>query len=271
MCQHRWLRSIIVAKLLEDGIASPYTIVSGEESGGAHTSRTIMLEDLKVLLDTVPAGADRGEYESAVVKLNVLGKGSASSRERSFRYLRELYLLDPTEPLYSVLRELWALDPSGRPLLAMLSALAHDPALRATAPAVLSLELNDSITSADLEKAVQNHFGHSYSQSIANKIGRNAGSSWTQSGHLEGRTRKRRVRALHTPGSLTYALLLGHLTGRRGQGLFTTLWARTLDASSAELHGLAGAASARGWIDYKRLGDVVEVGFSHLLSGGDPR
>lgn len=31
--------------MLEDGIAAPYTIVSGEESGGAHTSRTIMLED----------------------------------------------------------------------------------------------------------------------------------------------------------------------------------------------------------------------------------
>ena len=258
----------LVTDLLEDG-SSTHTIVSGDVSGGAHTSRTITLEDFETLLASVPVDADRDQYESAIVDMNVLGKRSTSSRERSFRYLRELYLLDPNQPVFSALRDLWNVDPAGRPLLAMLSALAHDPALRATSSAVLPVAVNEPVTSEDLEKAVQNHFGHSYSHAIANKIGRNAGSSWTQSGHLEGRTNKKRVRALHTPGALAYAFFLGHLTDKRGQGLFTSLWARTLDASSAEMHGLAGAASARGWIDYKRFGDVIEVGFRRLLGGGD--
>lgn len=240
-------------------------IVAGDQSGGTHTSRTIMLADLQALLAAVPADAPHEDYRSAVINDNVVGKGSLSGRQRTFRYLRELYLLDPGQLLFRAMRDLWDLDSAGQPLLAMLSALARDPALRATSGAVLPVGAGTTVTSHDLEEAVQQHFGHSYSDSIANKIGRNAGSSWTQSGHLEGRSNKRRTKALATPGSTAFALLFGHLSGQRGQGLFATLWARTLDANSAELNGLAGAASARGWLEYKRFGEVVEVGFKWLL------
>lgn len=224
-----------------------------------------MLADLKTLLALVPADASTGTYRSAVVDDNVLGKRSQSGRDRSFRYLRELYLLDKGQVLFRALRELWDLDPAGQPLIAMLSALARDSALRATSDAVLPLKVGEAVESKDLEASVQARFGNSYSPSVANKIGRNAASSWTQAGHLEGRSRKTRVRANHTPGATAFALLLGHLDGKRGTELFSTLWARTLDASPTELRRLAAAASARGWIEYKASGDVVEVGFRRLL------
>jgi hypothetical protein len=252
-----------VTELRAEGVYTSY-IVSGEESGGTHTSRTIMLEDLRSLLRSVPADARFSEYAEAVIDENVLSKSTNQSRRRSLRYLRELYLLDKNELPFRALRDLWELDPAGQPLIAMLSALARDPALRSTADTVLRTQIGGSVASADLEQAVQKQFHHSYSQPIANKIGRNTGSSWTQSGHLQGRAKKVRVKAVATPGSVTYALLLGRLSGQRGMGLFKTLWCRALDASSAELHGLAGAASARGWIEYKRFGEVVEVGFRWL-------
>ena len=247
----------------EDGVDTVF-IVSGEESGGTHTSRTIMLEDLRSLLRSVPAEARFDAYAEAVIEENVLSKSTNQSRRRSLRYLRELYLLDQNEVPFRALRDIWDLDPAGQPLIAMLSALARDPALRSTADTVLRTPIGGSVASADLEQAVQKQFHHSYSQPIANKIGRNAGSSWTQSGHLQGRAKKSRIKAVATPGSLTYALLLGRMSGQRGMGLFKTLWCRVLDASSAELHGLAGAASARGWVEYKRFGEVVEVGFRWL-------
>ncbi len=242
-----------------------FGIASGDESGGTHTSRTIMLADLRTLLAALPKEASHEDYRSAVLDDNVIGKGSLSSRQRSFRYLRELYLLDPNRLVFRALRDIWDLDPPGQPLTAMLSALAHDPALRATSKAVLPLSLGARVSSRDLEDAVQRRFDNSYSASIANKIGRNSASSWTQSGHLEGRTNKTRSKALATAGSTAYALLLGHICGQRGQALFGTLWAKTLDATSAEAHGLAAAASARSWLEYKRFGDVVEVGFRWLL------
>lgn len=248
-----------------DTLAEVWGIADGLESGGTHTSRTIMLADFRAVLAAVPAEAPYEDYRSAVIEDNVIGKSSLNSRQRSFRYLRELYLLSLDQLLFRAMRDLWDLDTAGQPLVAILSALAHDPALRSTSNAVLPIGTRSSVTSHDLEDAVQKHFNHSYSDSIANKIGRNAASSWTQSGHLEGRVKKIRMKALATPSAIAYALLLGHLSGQRGQGLFDTLWTKTLDVDSAEMNGLAAAASARGWIEYKRFGDVVEVGFKWLL------
>ncbi|MBA2725891.1 MAG: hypothetical protein H0U53_07875 [Actinobacteria bacterium] len=224
-----------------------------------------MLPDLRVLLAEVEADAGFDDYRTAVLDENVLGKRSLTSRQRSLRYLRELYSLDLSQLTFRPLRDLWAIDPAGQPLLAILSAVSRDSTLRATAEVVLPAQAGTHIASHDLEKAVEAAFPGAYSQSVANKIGRNTASSWTQSGHLDGRSYKTRTKAVATPGSAAYALMLAHLTGTRGHGLFESVLARTLDATSAELHALAGAASARGWIEYKRFGDVIEVGFRWLL------
>jgi hypothetical protein len=53
--------------------------------------------------------------------------------------------------------------------------------------------------------------------------------------------------------------------GGRGERLFHTLWARVLDAAPHTLHEQAQSAAQRGWIEYRRAGDVVEVGFRHLM------
>ena len=70
---------------------------------------------------------------------------------------------------------------------------------------------------------------------------------------------------LPVSAATAYALLLGHLCGVRGSFLFETGWADVLDAAPGQLDCLAVAASQRGWIDYRRLGSVVEIGFSRLL------
>lgn len=240
-------------------------IVSGSESGGTHTSRTIMLSDLRALLSSVPADSSLDDYTAAVLEENVLGKTSLNSRKRSLRYLKELFLLDPDRLLFRSLRDVWELESEGQPLIAMLSALARDPTLRATASVILPAPRGQLITSHHLEEAVQARFDDSYSDPVANKIGRNAASSWTQSGHLEGRSNKKRKMALATPASTAYALLLGHLEGERGLGLFSTVWAKALDATDSEIGDLASAAATRSWIEYKRFGDVIEVGFKWLL------
>lgn len=85
-------------------------------------------------------------------------------------------------------------------------------------------------------------------------------------------TNGRQARATPTPHNPArpaaggYALFLGYLSGARGNGLFTTLWARLLDIPPARAHDLAFEASRRGWIDYRRAGDVVDVGFSAVCA-----
>jgi hypothetical protein len=109
-----------------------------------------------------------------------------------------------------------------------------------------------------------NRYPGNYSATVANKVGRNAASSWTQSGHLVGHIGKTRAQATCRPPVVAYALLLGHLEGAVGEGLFDTFWARVLDAPLGVLHEQAFTASQRGWIDFRHGGGVTDVGFSFL-------
>ncbi len=242
-------------------------IVAGDQSGGTNTSHTIIVPALSQLLGAVDRNAEAVEYERAVVEQNLLGKDTAESRKRTLRYLRELYLLRPDSILFRALRDLWTDDPTGQPLLAGLCALARDPSFRASTPAILAADPDDELTSADLADAVDKAFPTAYRETTLAKIGRNTSSSWEQTGHLEAiaRTQKVRTRAICTPATTAYALLLGHLEGVRGEALFDTIWAQVLDHPRAHLIEMAMVASQRSLIDFRHSGGVTDVGFTELL------
>ena len=240
---------------------------SGER--GTHTSRTIMLTELQGLLAALPADATRDDYEQAITEDNVLGKKTASTRRLTAQRIGELYALDPTVPLFRLLRDLWKFDAAGRPLIACLCANARDPLLRITAPAVLDVEEGEPYSKERTIALLTEGTGDRFNPGTVDKIARNTSSSWTQSGHLKGRARKIRARAKATPSSTAYALLLGFMTGARGEMLYTTYWARLLDARSSQIDALAFEASRRGWLDYRRLGNVIEITFPDLLTSAE--
>ncbi len=205
------------------------------------------------------------DYERAAVEENILGRATYAGRARTFRYLRELYLLDLDRLLFRALRDLWDEDQAAQPLLACLVALARDASFRATATAILPVSAGTRVTADDLTAAVEATFPGVYNKGTAAKIGRNTASSWTQSGHLSGRAKKIRVRAEARPVSVTLGLLLGHLQGLRGEGLLESYWIKALDVQPADARDLAWQASRRGFLELKAAGGVTEVGFSHLL------
>lgn len=230
-----------------------------------HAARTIMYGELELLLDAVPADGSVDDYRQAVVEENALLKGAFTTRKKSLRFLRELYLLDVREPLFGALRVLWEHNPESRPTLALLAAVSRDDLLRVTAPLILEKPYGSPVGSGMLAEAVAARFPDRMNSSILDKVGRNTASSWTQSGHLEGRSKKVRSRVTLTVETVTYALLLGYLSGERGISLYRTLWARLLDASESEMDALAFAANQRGWLEYRRVGEVAEFGFARLL------
>jgi hypothetical protein len=242
-------------------------IVSGDVSGGAHTSHTALVGALAALLDAIPPGAPQFAYEHAALDDNVLGKRTEGARRRTFRYLKELYLLRPDSILFRALRDLWPDDVEAHPLLAGLCALARDSVFRASSTAIISSSPGDTLTSGDLTQAVGERFPDSYNASTLAKIGRNAYSSWEQIGHLvEGeRTAKVRTRATCQPANLAYALMLGYLQGARGQAMFDTLWTKVLDQPKSRLVDLAFGASQRGLLEFRHAGGVVDVTFHELL------
>src|SRR5438132_452921 len=65
-------------------------LISDAESGGTHTSRTIMLRELRMLLGSTSPDASFDDLAAAVLTGNVLAKQTENTRVRSLRYLREL-------------------------------------------------------------------------------------------------------------------------------------------------------------------------------------
>lgn len=226
---------------------------------GTHTSRTMMLAELSDLVAAMPSDADRADYAAAIVEDNVLGKQTAATRRLTNQRLGELYGLDRRLPIFRVLRRLWAIDTEGRPLLALLCALARDPLLRSTAQAVIGLPKGAELVRAMFLDTIREAVGGRLNESILDKVARNAGSSWTQSGHLVGRVRKIRQRVDPTPGPVALALWMGSLEGLAGVGLLECRWIQVLDRSGGNVVDLVLQAKQRGLLNARIGGGVVEI------------
>ena len=234
---------------------------------GVHSARTMMLAELRTLLDCVDmAEATKAHYLEAVQASNCLGKRSGMTRTLAIRHLTDLYTLDPDVLLFRVLRFFWQRDVDGQPLLAMLCAYSRDPILRASAPFVLSLPEGAIVVREAMEGFIDTLEPGRFSKATLKSTAQNINSSWTQSGHLIGRVSKVRRQALATSGSVSYALLLGYVSGLQGEWLFRSDFTKMLDCPFERLVELAEDASRRGWISLKRVGKVVEVLFPNLIT-----
>ena len=234
---------------------------------GTHSSRTLMLGDLEAVLESSPEAADRTAYAAAIIEGNCLEKPTASTRRLSSQRLNELYALDPKIAVFRVMRHLWAADSRSRPFLAMLVALARDPLYMASASPILSLPTGAELQRAPLRNALRKLVGERMNDDTLDKVARNVASSWTQTGHLSGRTFKHRQRVSATPTAVAFALWLGDVAGFRGDELLTTGWNAALDCTATSARTLALEAKRMGLIDLRTSGDVIEFGLERLDPG----
>ena len=239
----------------------------GFRSGAAsiHTSRTMMLQELAMVLNHVSASAGPALYRQAIVDDNVLGKPTQTTRQRSAKRLAELYALDPGCTLFRLLRHFWPADPSSQPMLAFLLASARDPLLREATPFVLGLKLSETVTADAIGEHLACQHPSRFRPTTLHSTAQNLASSWTQAGFVRGKVKKVRVKPNVTPVVLSYAALLGYLCGLRGKLLLESPWTRPLDCSPAKITELTHEASKQGWLRYKGAGSVVEIAFPGLL------
>lgn len=237
------------------------------ERGGAHLARSMMLDDLRRLLEYTPdTAATREDFSRAVLEDNCLGKRSSRTRAIALRHLKSLYGLDRSVTLFRAMRHFWDRDPEGQPLLALLMAYARDSVLRQTASFILRMPCGQTLLRSEFEQYLDQEEEGRFSKSTLQSTVRNLAATWTHSGHLQGRSRKIRSTTCATPGSVSLALLMGYITGARGETLFETEYAKLLDCPPARAIELAESASRRGWIVVKRIGSVIEVLFPNLLN-----
>ena len=230
------------------------------EPTGTHLSSTLKLEELRVLLASRPAPATEDAYRAAIIEHNLLGKPTTSARRITFERLRELYGLDPNMLVFRALKDLWDADRGAQPMIALLCSTARDPILRAMTPFVLRLPMGVTVTPHEFAEEAEHQFPGKFVATSRERLGRNVSSSWEKAGLLLGHQTKKRARSHARPTSLAYALLLGDLCGKRGQALFTTLWANMLGRTHSRTQSPGGRSLPSG---------VDRVQSSRRCSGGE--
>jgi hypothetical protein len=223
-----------------------------------------MLDELRATLAATPEDASRSAYVAAIVEHNCLGKPTSATRVLSAQRLSELYALDPDVPLFRIMRSLWRLDERGQPLLALLVALARDPLLAATAPAVIPLRAGEEFARGPMRQALREAVGIRLNDDTLSKVARNTASSWSQAGHLTGRTFKVRRVVQPTFATVALALLLAYTCGTRGEALLDSDWLKAIDCHASQARALAIDAKRHGLIDLRMAGEVIDVSFDRM-------
>ena len=232
--------------------------------GGAHQAMTMMLRELTQLLAS--AGDDTASIRRVIVDENMLGKSTAAAKASAFRHLRNLYGVAARSIVADTLKALWIVDVESRPLLALLCALARDPLLRDSAEIVLGAPTGEPVGANEIAKHLAVTHRGRFTMGMVAGISRNCASSWTQSGHLTGRTNKRRTHPRTTPVAAAYGALLGSLAGFGGPALIASPWMEVLDVSTNERLSLLRRAEGLGLLRVRAAGDVVELVIEPLLA-----
>ena len=230
----------------------------------------MMLAELETLLrccGDIPQA--REAYRSAIINQNCLAKRSAKSRSLSARHLIDLYGLDKSQLVFAALLHYWQCDEASRPMLALCASLARDGWLAKVASYVIQFEIGAAVSRIAVEEQIERLAPDRLTDATRKSLAQNINSTFTQSGHLNGRSRKHRTQARATPAAAAYALLLGYASGARGPALFETIYTKALDCSTEDAIAMAEAASRRGLMRFNRVGDVMEVAFPEIISGPD--
>lgn len=233
---------------------------------GTHAARTMMLDDLRVLLSSRPVEAEQKDYADAVVSDNLLGKPTKKARELAFRHLATLYSLQHANPIFRAMRRLWASDIAAQPMLAFAVSLARDPLLRVTIPFFMSKQIGTLVPREDVETFLETQFPGRFSAASKKSFAQNIAGTWTAAGFLSGRTHKTRSNPVIRPECVALCLFLAYLEGRSGQRLFSSEWMSFLPSSSSELEKLAESAAQRGQLVFMNAGGVKEVRFPDFLT-----
>lgn len=229
-------------------------------------ARSMMLTELTELCRSMPSEAVPLDYRKNIEEDNLLGKPTFGSRQRSYRHLVQLYGLNPDLTLFRVLRRFASEEPESIPLMGMVCAFCRDPQLRQSFDLIDSLKPGEVLPRVRMEAHLETSFPGLYSKAMKESMAQNVNTTWTVTGHLNGRSVKRRDLPKPRPSASAYAMFAGWLSGLRGQILLQSVFGRLLALTPDQILNHLADASAHGWLRLRNAGGVTEIDFSPLLT-----
>ncbi|MBV5304384.1 MAG: hypothetical protein JZU70_09335 [Chlorobium sp.] len=233
---------------------------------GGHSSRSMMLNEMHLLVSSLPLTVSIPDFAKAIVDENILEKPTLSSRKMSLSHLVELYGLDQSKPLFRVFWDFAHADGDSLPQLCVVCAYARDPQLRYSFEFVRNLHQGEVLSRIEMEQHLENGFPNRFSPAMKKSMAQNVNTSWTFSGHLEGKVKKIRRLPEPRPVSAAYAMFAGYLTGLRGTRLLDSPYASLVSSTRSQLQAALSLASAKGLLSLKQAAGIVEFDFSNLLT-----
>lgn len=197
---------------------------------------------------------------------NATGKRTKTNKEKTHRYLRTLYDLDPALPRFRALVAFWKMAPAAdRPLLALLYSLGKDFLLADSATLLLNCQEGMSLSSLALGQFIADKYPHRYSEQSITAIGQRLASSWKQAGFLRGMYKNERIAVKPSYFVLAFGMFLAYLDGARGQFIIGNPAVKVLSLSESSLRELAFEAAKRDLLRFQSAGAVVSVSFDTLI------
>lgn len=240
---------------------------------GVLSSRSVMVPELTALLAVAPPNADVEAFRRLAIDDDVMHKASTANRNKTFGFLRGLYGLRPTLPLFREFRRLSVLSPVDLPSLAGLLAIAREPVLRACMDMVLGTAIGKTLGRDDFEAWIREFAPARFSQAMYVSFSHNLYASFFQLGYLGEAVGRRRLRRRPTvqPVSAAYAAFLDWLTGLNGLSILNAPYSRTLELSKAEHLAMLSSAGQLGLMRVAHAGGVLQLDFAAWLRPGETR
>ena len=238
-------------------------------STGAHMARSMMLDELTLLIRGTRPDASKEALKKAVVEENLIGKPTASSRKKTFDHLRRAYGLDANTALWRVLRQFVQREPQALPLMALVLVHSRDQQLRKSFELVANLKPGQELPRVQMEEWLEQAYPGRYSKAMKRSTAQNVNTTWTATGHLVGKAHKFRSRPRSTWLATTYAMFVGYLAGIRGQVLLDSVYGKLVGVDPLTAADHLSIASAHGLLRFRNAGGVVETDFSNLLEPAD--
>lgn len=226
----------------------------------------MMYLEMRLLFRSLPVNTTKEGFAKAVIAENLLQKPTLSSRQKSMRYLVELYGMDPSRAIFRVLWMLGHSDPESLPQLCLACAYAREPLLRHSFELIRNLRTGESVTTSAMAQHMENGYPKRFSPAMKKSMAQNVNTTWTYGGHLTGRTKKTRKYPDPRPVSAAYTMFVGYLTGLRGERLLDSAYAALVASNRSQLETALSLASAKGLLSIKKAAGIVEFDFSQLLT-----
>lgn len=218
----------------------------------------MMLAELTLFLEAARTGDAAVAYRS-VLEDNLLGKASDAARRSSLANLIKLYGISNPPRIAKAMAVIWEMSPPSRPLLALLCALARDPLLRDSWMSIARAQPGDLVRWPQIAEEIGRIHRDRFSPAMLKTLSQNCASTWTQSGHITGKLKKVRQRAVPTPEAAAFAVFLARQAGFGGPALVDSPWLQVLDVPQEGRMSLLRRAQGRGLVRLREAGVVLEV------------